>query len=1096
MPPQAPLMPRTTGGGSNYGPEDASGTTECTGPAAWNCGECDKNTEPVGELGDAVSDNVDYCPWLGHEAGIVYIEGVPGVHYPSIQAAIDAVTGTTILVGAGTYNEQLFIDQSMTIKSLDGADVTIIDGSGLTDLFWEVPLDGTTMTIYPVVWIDAAQVVFGAADQGFTITGATVYDPREGEEPPVEMGVGMLNRAAGCIIEDNIFDNNTIAGYMGMYMYESGSSNNQILDNEFCGNVMALWLMGGGGDTISGNSGNTFIENYLAIGLQMSNDNDIVGNTLRSNSMGIDLEGSHGNTISGNDISDTTGDDWVMGNTTIDGVAIELIGSNDNTISGNTISKDTEGHEAEWGIRLSGSSNNDIVGNNDISDCQYDGILLRGGYDDPQYGWIGPSNENLVQGNEVYDCDIGIAIEQSDNNDVLDNEVYGCATGIYLSSQGSGNEIGRAGEGNTVYYCEGGIMVEDSWDETVAGNTVYDCCVGIHLLNSHNITVEDNTTWADVEGESEVGNEIGICLGDLHEPNGSWENTIRDNDISYNFTGLWLDVDSHNNFVAANKIHENGHGIWIEGDNNHICANDIRYNTGVEDSGVHLTADAQNNHIHCNNIVGNTPYGMFKDGGNSTNARHNWWGDEYGPGGDGTGNGDAVGGPVNFDPWAETAFDFPDTTAPVIADTAAVSDTISLLDTDFLSWAMGNETDGDDHWYNYWYSVGPSYTDLIVDTGCDPCEACGVTVDLSALLLGMLPADFGDIVAGWDQDKRNEWDNWLNQLANTQMYQYHYWDEEAEQECYYWDYELWLDDLLIGGPWGDWCLTYFFEDGEGEQAIEFMNMVFEGFRLGEFEIPVTAFDCSGNENTDYHITLAIVDFQLPMKKGWNLRSTPISLDSNSLYNIVHLGDGLDFISILRWNAQQERWEQYAEPPSVYSTGWYYGSTKVAEAVVRPLEAYYIKLNDNDQLGFIINRDNSGMPERQLYVGWNLIGLAPDFDYWVFDGMPIQQALATIYLVEGDLHGWSVATSPFMLTWYDEEFYYNDIPLSSPPLDEWEGKPAYEKWFLQEPWTAYRPGDGKVMTTGGGYWVFMTNDGVLGGFSYTPLPWLWFLLPEP
>lgn len=681
-------------------------------------------------------------------------------------------------------------------------------------------------------------------------------------------------------------------------------------------------------------------------------------------------------------------------------------------------------------------------------------------------------------------------MEDSHNNYVRENDVYDCTNaGIYLNTPGSGNEIGGtgAGQGNTVYNCGNGTLLENSWDEMVVGNTAYKCTYGIHLVNSHGITVEDNITWKEVA--SKVGNTVGIYLENSGGGPDVPSNTVRGNDISHNEEkGLFVSAGSDNNFVAANTIHSNGHGIWIAGNNTSICGNDIRYNTLVEDSGVHLTAGANGNEIHCNNIVDNTvrnggdivSYGMFKEGGNSTNAQYNWWGDEYGPGGDGPGNGDAVGGPVNFSDWAGTQFAFPDTTPPVIADTAAVSDTISLLDTDFLSWAMGNMTNNG-KWYNYWFSVGPSYTDLIVDTGCDPCEAWGVTVDLSALLLGMLPANFDEVVAGWDQGKQNEWDNWLNQLQNTDMDSRSYWDGEG-QHCY-WDYELWLDRLFTGGPWGDWCLAHFFEDGE-----ELMDMVFEEFRLGEFDIAVTAVDCGGNKNTDKHITLAVVDFQLPMKKGWNIRSTPISLDNSSLYSIVHLGDDLYFSSILRWNAQQERWEQYAE--GTYGPGWYYGSTKVADAVVRPLEAYFIKLNENDQVGFIINRDNSGMPQRHLYAGWNLVGLAPDFGYWVFDGMPVDEALVSIYLVEGDLHGWCVATSPLISANYTEQFYYNAVPLSSPPLEG--GKPAYDKWFYQDAWIA-TPGDEgeKAMTTGGGYWVFMTNPGEFAGYSYTPLPWLLF-----
>ena len=49
--------------GSAYGPQDDTGSTECLAPfeGGWNCG--DKNTEPAGQLGDNVSENVDYCPW-------------------------------------------------------------------------------------------------------------------------------------------------------------------------------------------------------------------------------------------------------------------------------------------------------------------------------------------------------------------------------------------------------------------------------------------------------------------------------------------------------------------------------------------------------------------------------------------------------------------------------------------------------------------------------------------------------------------------------------------------------------------------------------------------------------------------------------------------------------------------------------------------------------------------------------------------------------------------------------------------------------------------------------------------------------------------
>lgn len=734
--------------------------------------------------------------------------------------------------------------------------------------------------------------------------------------------------------------------------------------------------------------------------------------------------------------------------------------STNNTISDNIFFKANETYAANYSIRLNGSWTNQVL-NNSISDCRYDGILLQ----PLEYPGLGPtpSYQNLVQGNTVYNCSSGIAVNQSHYNDVLGNTVYNCSSGIYLHTPGSGNEVGGTGtgEGNIVYNCSDGILLEDSRDEAVVNNTVYNCsAAGIHLNNSHGITIEANTLWKSGEGN----NSVGVHLENSGGNESMASNTIRGNDISYSTeNGLVLDVDSGNNSVGNNTIYYNGHGIWIDGDNNNIYNNDIRYNNASEDSGVHLTANASGNQIQCNNIVNNTvrvggtilSYGMYKEGGSQVNAEYNWWGDASGPSGagPGTGEGDAVNEYVDFSSWATTEFTFPDVTAPSITDTAAVPDTVSLLDTNFLDWVMGDAP----------YSIGPSYTDLIVDAGCGACNATSATVNLSALVLAILPADIGEVVADWDQGKQNEWQNWLNELVSTSM-DYREW----EQHCY-WDYELHLDDLLTGGQWGDWNLRYFFED-------DLDDMVFEDFQLGEVEIPVTAADCAGNE-AEGNITLAIVDFQLPMEKGWNLRSTPISLNNSNLYNIVHLGDDLNYRSMLRWNGEEGRWEQYAEPPSVDSPGWYYGSTKVANAVMQPLEAYYIYASDNDQLGLVINRGNPGPPSSQLYEGWNLVSLAPHVRS--FGGMSTEEALAPV--------NWSYARSVADDLSYTEQFYYGDygdIPLSSPPLDE--GKPAYDKQFHQDTWLAIAGGDAKQMTPGGGHWVFMVNPGLLPGFSYTPL----------
>jgi hypothetical protein len=55
--------------------------------------------------------------------------------------------------------------------------------------------------------------------------------------------------------------------------------------------------------------------------------------------------------------------------------------------------------------------------------------------------------------------------------------------------------------------------------------------------------------------------------------------------------------------------------------------------------------------IFSSNISGNGGAGLNNESGVLVNARYNWWGDASGPGGLGSGSGDAVWGYVSYEPW-------------------------------------------------------------------------------------------------------------------------------------------------------------------------------------------------------------------------------------------------------------------------------------------------------------------------------------------------------------------------------------------------------------------------------------------------------------
>ena len=333
--------------------------------------------------------------------------------------------------------------------------------------------------------------------------------------------------------------------------------------------------------------------------------------------------------------------------------------------------------------------------------------------------------------------------------------------------------------------------------------------------------------------------------------------------------------------------------------------------------------------------------------------------------------------------------------------------------------------------WGYWDDIGVDCEIRVVDMG-----------ELSSRIYNREYEQMVCIPYAWEiipRDKVWQWQNWLNELERS-----HLWHQG--NEVYRRDFEL-QDDFMNQLRW------YLGED-DTQQMMDKLT-------LGDFSIPVTVADWCGNEVSG-NIALTIVDIMQPLEEGWNLVSTPVTLDDSyaTWADIVALGDGLLCDDAIRY-----------DPDS----GWV---GVIPGYKLKPLEAIYVHATGNDQIGIIFNRGVTPPPSLYLNGGWNLVGLAIPPDKW--DSMPVNRAMVTVEDASGN-RGYSVVVSPDQRVDYNDDYRYWDT----------EGREYGFGWygwrFQQESWD-YAAGFEPIpkMSVGGGYWVFMEAADTLAGFSTTPV----------